>query len=566
MSDSKAAVTVAVADLAAALEIVDGGFKVVAKGFGRIETELIPGLYKARASVGGASQEKIFAVEEGEGVKEVILEPVQFASPVPMDGTTTSHEYHQAAVNEAFDRPPLQRGNGAGFFLSVRDPSEAPFNQTDETIDRYAQSFTGFRLRNAAEVLIDYDQDAECDISHGYAVLAAELDPGAYVLQWSSEQYGTLERPVLLAPNWITQLFLMVEPHGETGGPLRPNFADASVQMAPFEFSYPRDKYFRLSEIARQSLLQGRNIVEREVMNALLQDKFGNPVLGLLAAHLLLLDEKPRLNLLHIVMGNLGAMLGGDFPDIVALRLRLDQLEKHLSAPPAGLSVPFPPLFKASWDILAQQATQDDAFFPPGSLSREVADRIVDNGVWLAWRPSRKIEQLILPMTDQELQHQKWQDREHILAAFDFEGDQIDGTMLLASVRKLAKPVVREKLRQFIKSIDFEDKESIEKLEDLVVRLARTLPWQSLVQKLAELDAEESFSEQLTEVQKTLIPNLLLLRQALQKGGELDHPQWAHILDSLQVPRAVLLENLRDLARLGGALATRFIEEQSHKE
>ncbi len=562
MSDSKAAVTVAVADLAAALEIVDGGFQVVAKGFGRIEANLPPGLYKARASVGGAAQERIFAVEEGEGGKEVMLDPVQFASPVPMDGTTTSHEYHQAAVHEAFDRPPLQRGNGAGFFLSLRDPSEAPFNQTDETIDLYAQSFTGFRLRNATQTLIDYDQDALRDISHGYVVLAAELDPGFYVLQWSSGQYGTLERPVLLAPNWITQLFLMIEPQGETGLPMRPNFADASVQMAPFEFSYPREKYFRLSEIARQSLLQGRNIVEREVMNALLHDKFGNPVLGLLAAHLLLLDEKPRLNLLHIVMGNLGAMLGGDFPDMVALRLRLDQLEKPQSSPPADVSVSSPPLFKASWDILAQQAALNDAFFPPGSLCRDIADRIVDNGVWLAWRPPRRADEVVTPLTDAELQHKKWQDREHILAAFDFDGDQIDGQMLLASVRKLAEPVLREKLRQFIKSIDFEDKESIEKIEELVVRLARSLPWQNLMEKLAELDKRESFSERLTEVQKTLIPNLLLLRQALQQGGELDRTHWLHLLNSLQVPRAVLLENLRDLARLGGALAIKLTESK----
>ncbi len=401
------------------------------------------------------------------------------------------------------------------------------------------------------------------DISHGYAVLAAELDPGSYVLQWSSEQHGMLERPVLLAPNWITQFFLMVEPQGKMGLPMRPNFADASVQMAPFEFSYPREKYFRLSEIARQSLLQGHNIVEREVMNALLHDKFGNPVLGLLAAHLLLLDEKPRLNLLQIVMGNLGAMLGGDFPDMVALRLRLDQLEKPQSSPSPGMSVSFPPLFKASWDILAQQAAHDDAFFPPGSLCREMADRTVDNGVWLAWKPRRPQPQAVTPLQEAELQHNKWQDRERILAALDFDLDKSDAQQVLESIRKLATPVLREKLRQFIKSVDYDkDTQSLEKIHNLVIRLARTLPWQELMTKLSELDEDPSFSEQLSSVQKTLIPNLLLLRQALQQGGELDLTQWSHILDSLQVPRAVLLENLRDLARLGGAFAARYLEEQ----
>lgn len=562
MSDFKAAVTVAVADLAAPLEIVDGGFQVVAKGFGRVEAELRPGLYKARAGIGGTAQEKIFAVEEGEGEMAVVLERVLFASPVPMDGTTTSHEYHQAAVNAAFARPPLKKGSGAGFFLSVRDPSEAPFIQTDDTTARYALSFTGFRLRKATETLIDYDQDAVRDISRGYAVLAAELDPGAYVLQWSSERYGTLARPVLLVPNWITQLFLMVEPQGETGLPMRPNFADASVQMAPFESAYPRERYFRLSEIARQALLQGRNIVDREVMNALLHDKFGNPILGLLAAHLLLLDEKPRLNLLNIVMGNLGVLLGGDFPDMVALRLRLNQLEKPQSPPPAGLSVSFPPLLRASWDILARQAARNDSFFPPDSLCREAADRTVDNGVWLAWKPGRLTKPAVTPLSDAELRNKKRHDRERILAVLDFNGDKRDGEQVLDSIRKLAKPLLREKMRLFIKSVDQKKPQSIEKIQDIVIRLAGALPWQELMEKLSELDEELSFSEQLSSVQKTLIPNLMLLRQVLQRGDKPDSNQLTLLLDALNIPRAVLLENLLGLARLGGALAARLYEER----
>ncbi|AJF06244.1 hypothetical protein [Geoalkalibacter subterraneus] len=248
---------------------------------------------------------------------------------------------------------------------------------------------------------------------------------------------------------------------------------------------------------------------------------------------------------------------------MVALRLRLDQLEKPQSSPLPGMSVSFPPLFKASWDILAQQAAHDDAFFPPGSLCRDVADRIVDNGVWLAWKPRRHDAKTVIPLKDAELQHNKWRDRERILAALDFDEDEGDAQQVLASIRKLATPVLREKLRQFIKSVDYDkDTQSLEKIQNLVIRLARTLPWEDLMTKLSELDEDQSFSEQLSSVQKTLIPNLLLLRQALQQGGELDLTQWSHVLDSLQVPRAVLLENLRDLAQLGGALAARYIEEQ----
>lgn len=565
MSDSKMTVTVEVFDRAASLEILDGEFQVVARGFGRLEAELAPGLYKARASVGAAVQERIFAVEEGAPPMPVTLDPVRFASPVPLNDTSTSHEYHQAAVAAALNEPPLVLGSGAGLLLSLRDPSDAPSTQTPASLFEYARSFEGFRLYDrAGSLLIDYDQAARRDPTYRYAVLNAELEPGSYVLYWAREGQPVVARPVFIAPGWVTQLFVLIETVGEGALP-RPNLADSSVQMAPLGCpDYPSERFFRLAEIARQSLLQGRNIVEHEVMNMLLGDKFGNPLLGLLAAHLLLLDAEPRLSLLHIVLGNLNAMLGPDLPDIVALRLRMQQLEHPDQAPPSDQKVFSPPLLRASWDILAQQAALDEEFFPEESLCRQISDRVVDNGVWLAWRPQPALSTtsgLFTLLSDEELQGKKWRDRERILAVLDQSGDAEGEHDLLQAARHLAKPVLREKLRQFMKIAAHPQVSPSEQVGELVMNLAKTLPWEKIVAKLNDLDEQGAITERLSSVQKTLIPAILMLRKQLQEGQEVDQAQWSRLIANIQLPKSVLVDNLRDLARLAGGLAARFIYE-----
>src|SRR5690242_15174292 len=70
-------------------------------------------------------------------------------------------------------------------------------------------------------------------------------------------------------------------------------------------------------------------------MDELLMGKFENPMKGLVAAHLLLLDAQPRLDLVAHVVGNTGGLVGADHPDVLALRLRVDQLRGQ---PAAGLA------------------------------------------------------------------------------------------------------------------------------------------------------------------------------------------------------------------------------------
>jgi hypothetical protein len=546
----------------------------VAQGFGRLDAELAPGIYKARAAVGSAVQEKLFTVEPGsEAPGPVILDPVRFASPVPFGDTATLQEDHRSAVSEALRRPPLKLGAGAGLLFNLCTPGPVP-------PEDYTRSFNGFRLyRTSGELLIDFDAAAQCDLEHGYAILYAELDPGGYLLEWSPAGRPTLARPLPLAPGWTTMVFVLAEAEGETGRPLKPDLADCSVQMAPAgkrPDSYPREHLFRLTEIARKALMQGSDTIGRQVLDESLRGKTGNPLLELLTAHLLLLEAEPEPAPLHLLCDRLAGMLGSGHPDLVALRLHLHQLE-HPGAPfETGKGVSFPPLLRAGWEILVRQAARDENFFPRGSLCRKMADRVIDNGVWLAWRPQPLRTFDITPLFslfDGKAPEPERPGREDLLAALGKVVDLEDGRILnkvkgagggrdlFKSVRLRIKPDLSRKARRSPPDHRPAKPASSTDPGEMLERLARSLPWDRIVAKLNELDREEDISEKLSSLQKDLIPALVRRHRQLKAGQKPGEDLWKPLIEAVAAPRSVLVENLRDLALLAGELALPLVRE-----
>ena len=577
MSKSKTPITVEVDDLASWLEILDGGFQVVAEGFGKIKSELPPGLYKARSQVGASVQEKIFAIDEGSSPPAVRLPPVNFPSPVPLQDNTTSHQYYRKAVIVAANNlePPIVLGAGSSFLLSVRDPSETPFAQRAQTQDAYASSFNGFSLCTTdGDELINYDHAAERNIRLGFAIRKAELNPGRYLLRFQRSGLEPVAIPIITVAGWGSQIFINVDEASAVDVACRPILREAAVIMVPLSQRFhPDDRSIRLTEVARQALQQGRNILDQESIKDLLDNKLANPILGLLVAHLLLLDPKPnklQLDLLHHLVDNLGQLIGWDFPDVTALGWRLRQIDSEADvAATIQHHVDFPPLLRASWGIISSLAAKDEKIFPAGSVSRKVADRLIDNGIWMAWRalpPQVDAPLSMIMLSDDELQGKKSRDRERILGVLDLAERGFDleaASNLMRTVKTVAKPVLREKLRQFITTVAHTDHEQLDQLRDLVVRLARNYPWEKLVHKLTVLDADGEISGRLSSLQKSLIPSLMMLRQQLDTDEAHNQAHWEGWLDSLQVPRSVLLENLSDLARLAAGVVARWHDENS---
>lgn len=167
------------------------------------------------------------------------------------------------------------------------------------------------------------------------------------------------------------------------------------------------------------------------------------------------------------------------------------------------------------------------------------------------------------------MQGKKFRDRERILAVFDQADKFVDlnaGSNLLNAAKTLAKPVIREKLRQFIKTMANTDSDRLDSFPEFIERLAKNYSWEDLARKLIELDVDGEISSQLSSVQKLLIPALMMFRQQLSSGETVNPELYEKLLGSLRVPRSVLIDNLGDLARLAAGLALRMDDENTAED
>jgi hypothetical protein len=91
---------------AAELTLYDSQRKVLARGVGKLEQHLQPGLYQAEAAMADGAQRKIIAIEPGNpGPKYVVGWSVEFASAAPLDQTWTSHEYQMEPAVKYSQQP-----------------------------------------------------------------------------------------------------------------------------------------------------------------------------------------------------------------------------------------------------------------------------------------------------------------------------------------------------------------------------------------------------------------------------------------------------------------------------
>lgn len=122
----------------------------------------------------------------------------------------------------------------------------------------------------------------------------------------------------------------MREYPSENGPQWRADLSRTSVLLSQTRGFSPNESLLRVTELARVALATKgpgeRGQTDRRLvpddMRTLLREKFGNPMLGIYAAHLLLLETSVDVELFREVVRNLRAMLGRQHPDVEALALR----------------------------------------------------------------------------------------------------------------------------------------------------------------------------------------------------------------------------------------------------
>lgn len=535
-------VTVQVADDLGKVEIVDGAFRVVASGFGSLQHALAPGLYKARASAGGTHNETLFAVESSFAALVIPLDTPRFATPVPLADTAASPPCQQQAVIDATTGAGADKGlgQGGGLLLCVRDPFDAHLYQQQgpREQENYRRSFEGFGLYSADDdLLLDIDETAQRDFAHGMLILNLELHPDYYVLNYKPPGMDAVDIPLPVFKGWRSQLFLDIDLARGMETPGRADLAGRALLLTPQERPFnPGDSDMRLGELARHALTYGHDATVPEQLRSKLRKRDVNPMLGLFGAYLLLAEAQPDRGLLSDLIVTLENTLGGDFPDLAALRMELARLEDQAPAQPQG-SIFLPPLLRASWNVFVDHPE----VLATGSLAHQTASQLLPSGPWHAWHPNTPVIRL---MTPAELT--KAQPAFHLYYRLS---PYIDiGGQRNRPVPKAAAP--------------YRDPDDARASHAAILQLAEQLAGRIGFKRLKTHAAGREWLTGLASVQKALVPILQLIHAQMEHGDDFTLDELKRLQRQLGVPQPVFRECAEDMLQKASRLEATLNAEE----
>ena len=366
------------------VSVLDGDFGIVAEGTGDLEARLAPGIYEVQLRVGPAQERRLVKLEPGMLHEEhsqfadpnAVTDPdaLQLAVPsaAPVDRTSTTREEHMhAAFTASSDL--AESGAQSGVVLMVRTlrDSSAPFD--DALAERVSIMDTDLRPLPA-----DWRSGGD------WATVVLPLEPGGYAVHVAppgSSTVGASFQSVWAAADWQTLVFV-----ANTDDGLAPD--RAAIHMThmndPWQPQSDRRDIDLAVEAARWSLRQGRPGISSRLLDLLLESKFRNPMLGILGAHVLLLEADPKFDLLDTVISNLSNLVHGH-PDVSALAWMRDDAKGK--APDTGDdAVSWPPMLVAGYEAAIRRDAYAPGAIADGTPAELFAARLVTTGIWTSWR------------------------------------------------------------------------------------------------------------------------------------------------------------------------------------
>ncbi|MFI5455836.1 MAG: hypothetical protein ACHRXM_10335 [Isosphaerales bacterium] len=297
---------VTTSDGATEIFVLDGQFRVVERGLGTLHADLEPGIYKVKVRTGYATEEKLVSLHDRP--RAIRFDKLPFHSPAPLAATTatgdaqmTHAEQESARFHENSDRP----GKGSSLFVFVREcatpvrtdatsPETSDPSRTGTTPDNPATGLTLWDLDG--NLVSDLAPNAAKDPGPStWAACHVELDPKPYLLRLDLPSGETVEQMVVTLKDWQSQIFLTLRSFSKASL-RRADLATASHLFAPFAPAAPTafdsdGPGFRLTELARLGLMNRRQVLSPSAIGEMLDGKFDNPMLGIYAAHTLLLTN-----------------------------------------------------------------------------------------------------------------------------------------------------------------------------------------------------------------------------------------------------------------------------------
>lgn len=406
------------------ISVTDADFQTVPldQNAGRVALQLPPGMYKIRFQEGDWSEEQMaLLLPDGPSVDVVQEAPVLFESAVPLVDTSTTHEYQMGpAVDLSVADPQVQWGSASQLTVFARTagvpetrqgrskvskmgtPSEVAERldlvQADPAVRGFASNgatdpTSGLTIHDADGSEIAAVSDGIVNNSDRVGGLKCEVDPGTYRLRVDTGMDRLLEMPVVCVDGWQTMLFLLTRSYTDDDGSGRADLDRASVSLlaSGSDGFQPVSEVGRLTELALQALA-GRRTLHGTELNGILHGKFEDPMLGVYGGHLLLMQEKPDLDLVDLVIRNTESLMP-DHPDVLSLRLKVALLTGDLPRPIPVFETP--PMLGAGWQAVVAATRLEPDVVPMGSLSDRISDRIARSGPWLVWANPPELDETL---------------------------------------------------------------------------------------------------------------------------------------------------------------------------
>jgi hypothetical protein len=382
--------------------VIDRAFALVERAIGTLDKAVEQGVYKIKARLGDFATEDWYVVNGDLSID--LASKLMVASPVPLAGTSKTHEYHMHPAAEESRKVVMSAGTGARIFLCARRWSEEGA-QDNEAADRPPE-LSLHRLNG--EKLVDLEASGRGEAGDRDPMVGAtvEVDPGSYMIRWRTVSGALAEQTAVAVRDWQTQVFLLEDTGEELlagDGVLLPaNRERISVLMDRDGFT-PDDSQVQLADQARVALANERRIAS-DVINDTLFAKFENPMLGLFGAHLMLLSQDAKREvaaaeergaaaglqlqppvgfdqgLFDHVVANLAGLLGWDHPDVTALGTKASNKPIQELEP-----VEVPPMLWRSW-LLLIEASNDRADLLPVTTWRRTVNMLAMRP-FLVWSP-----------------------------------------------------------------------------------------------------------------------------------------------------------------------------------
>lgn len=369
---------------ASELYVVNRAYALVAKGVGHLALELGPGRYKVRQRIGYCERVDELEVLESQMLLTMVLPPLEFASPIPLPGTSL-------LPPKSAGLRPFSYGSG-NFRFILRHPIAPGSILTREQGEHMYAEMRRLRLESFDGTLsIPFEGRTEFDGVSGLAVFSVKQPPGTYLLIQEREGARQVCMSILVREARTTAVFSLAL--SDDGDPFPVELGHAAVAiLRDQDLTGDYEKSLHRMEAVRKALGAGRHVYgwSNPIHDSVEQPE--NVLLDLMDAHLgwrcLNLEnadqaeqERPLLQVDRVALlarlKRASAVLGAASADVAALvhALHLDHSGIEVQ------SFDTPPLLKRSWDRLL-------SFKEGNSKAGLVMDfpyRVETSSTWFLW-------------------------------------------------------------------------------------------------------------------------------------------------------------------------------------